>query len=377
MEKGNLPIFDKKQINRNRIFKLILKANKTSRQALAHNLGLSLPTINQYLEHLFAANLIAEEGQISSGNVGRKAKAITVNGMARIAIGLDITQYHLTLVAVSLCGHVLNSVKERFMFANTESSYIYINERLNCFIEENEWSKDSILGVGITLPAIITRNGTYVEKAELLNGAKNFYERFGKYCTYPYRLYNDSNAGGFSEIYARRNIHRIVYLSLSHSVGGTIIEDDQIIEGDNYRSGEFGHTILVPNGIRCHCGQHGCANGYCSPDVLSVLTEGSLDLFFSRLKEKDPVCEKAFDEYLDYLAILIHNIRMCFDCDIVIGGGMGRYTSLFMDELREKTRVLDSFDVSHADYIKCCHYPMAASAVGAALFYIDAFISEI
>lgn len=369
--------FDKKQVNRNRIFRLILKSKIISRQELAHTLHLSLPTVNQYLEELFCADLIIENGQISSTNVGRKAKAIVVNDASRIAVGLDLTQHHFTLVAVSLSGKILCSVKERFTFKNDESCYTYLNQKVNTFIEENGWSSKAILGIGVSLPAIITHNGTYVENPKLVDGASNFFKHFGKECRFPHRLYNDSNAGGFSEIYALGNIHRMVYLSLSHSIGGAVIENNLIIEGNNYRGGEFGHLILVPNGERCHCGQCGCANMYCSPDALSALTDNNINLFFDRLAQNDPICRKAFDKYLDYLSILIHNVRMCFDCDIVIGGGMGRYVEGFLSELRERTRKLDSFDTSHAEYIKCCHYPSAASAVGAALFFINDFISSI
>ncbi len=95
------------------------------------------------------------------------------------------------------------------------------------------------------MPAIISGNGTIVETAKLLGGAVNFHTLIGRQIGLPYRLYNDANAGGFSELYARRGAKRLIYLSLSHRSAARI-ENNQIVEGDNCRGGEFGHMILEP-----------------------------------------------------------------------------------------------------------------------------------
>ncbi len=370
-------VFATKQPNRNRIFRLIMNKGKISRQSIAGALRLSLPTVNQYLDHLFEAGLIQESGTVNSAAVGRKAKAISINPVSKIALGLDITQHHISLVAVDLCGHVLHSLNEQYVFTDLPEDYEHLGTRVNRFIKENRLNEAAILGLGITLPAIISGNGTIVETAKLLGGAVNFHTLIGRQIGLPYRLYNDANAGGFSELYARRGAKRLIYLSLSHSIGGALIENNQIGEGDNCRGGEFGHMILEPRGILCHCGQGGCANCYCSPDVLSANTGEDLQLFFQKLSEKDPVCEAAFDQFLWYLSAFVHNIRMCFDCDIVLGGGMGQYVNLYIDALRERVKAIDSFDNSSADYLKSCFYPLNASAVGGALFFIDEFIHSI
>lgn len=370
-------VFDTKQPNRNRIFRLIMSRGKISRQSIAGALRLSLPTVNQYLEHLFEAGLVQESGTVNSAAVGRKAKAISINPVSRIALGLDITQHHISLVAVDLCGHVLHSLNEQYVFTDSPADYEHLGMRVNSFIQENRWDEATILGLGITLPAIVSGNGTVVETAKLLGGATNFHKLIGQQISLPYRLYNDANAGGFSELYARRGAKRLIYLSLSHSIGGALIENNQIVEGDNCRGGEFGHMKLEPKGELCHCGQRGCANCYCSPDVLSAITGDDLQLFFQKLSERDPTCLDAFDRFLDYLAIFLHNIRMCFDCDIVLGGGMGQYVNQYIDMLRDRVRAIDSFDNTNADYLKSCFYPLNASAVGGALFFIDGFIHNI
>lgn len=355
---------------------MILSSGKISKQDIAYSLHLSLPTVTQYLSQLMDDNLILEDGTFSS-SVGRRAKALTINPNAKLALGLDITQHHIALVAVDLCGAMVHSVKQKYVFSNSPVCYKYLGSFIDHFIEEYQLERDSILGLGVSVPGIVTRDGTYVEVITLLDNANNLYRDLKPYVIFPMRLYNDANAGGFSELYLRHDVEQLIYLSLSHSIGGAIINHNRINNGINCRSGEFGHMIMVPNGNLCHCGQHGCVNCYCTPDLLSAHTGGDLDLFFKRLEEEDALCVAAFKEYLEYLSILLHNIRMCFDCDIVIGGGMGPYIAEYIDPLRELVRAKDSFDNSNANYVKPGSYSYETSAVGDALFFIDNFIRAI
>ena len=49
---------DVKKLNKNRIFRLIYNSDKISRQEIADQLGLSLPTVNQNLKMLMEDGLI-------------------------------------------------------------------------------------------------------------------------------------------------------------------------------------------------------------------------------------------------------------------------------------------------------------------------------
>lgn len=365
------------QMNRKRIFNLIFNEKKTSRQGIAYSLGLSLPTVNQHLDYLFKAKLIREDGYLESQTVGRKAVAISINPEARIALGIDITQNHISIVAVDMCGQVRATYHERYKFADQDACYRHLIGQVNQLIEENGWPREIILGIGVSLPAIITNNGTIVEYGLLVDSPEDFLNVFAKYCDLPCRLYNDANAGGFSEIYSHRNIKRMIYLSLCHSIGGAIIEDNQIVPGDNWIGGEFGHMTLVPNGLMCHCGKYGCANAYCSPDILAAHAGDDLQAFFRRLREKDPECERVFDAYLEYLAVLIHNIHTCFDCEVVIGGSLSQYADRYIDRLRKIVNDKDNFKKDSANYLRASFYPNNASSIGAALFFMEEFIQSI
>ena len=86
--------------------------------------------------------------------------------------------------------------------------------------------------------------------------------------------------------------------------------------------------------------------------------------------------EKKWEEYLDYLAILISNLRMAYDMDIILGGEMGGYLSDYMIPLGEKVMKYNGFD-HDLRYLKNCSYKKEASAVGAAKHFLQDFIGKI
>ena len=44
-----------------------------------------------------------------------------------------------------------------------------------------------------------------------------------------------------------------------------------------------------------------------------------------RLETGEPEYKECWEEYLEYLAMQVANIRMAFDCDIILGGKVGRH----------------------------------------------------
>jgi predicted NBD/HSP70 family sugar kinase len=61
----------------------------------------------------------------------------------------------------------------------------------------------------------------------------------------------------------------MVLISVGSGLGCGLILDGQLYHGADGAAGEFGHTILVPGGLTCSCGAHGCLEMYCSGRALS------------------------------------------------------------------------------------------------------------
>lgn len=364
-----------KSHNRKSVYRLVYNSEGISKQEIAVRLKLSLPTVSQNLSELKEKGLIEEDGTFESTG-GRRAKVIKSINDVKTAIGMDITRNHVSLVMLDLKGKVLYSVRKRIVYEDTDAYYNTVEETVNKFVEMSKIPEDRILGMGVSLPAIIGHDRESISYISVLPAPYNLYDKLCEHFNYKIVLANDANAGGFAEFWRRDSANPIVYISLSNSVGGAIMYSREAYYGENHRSGEFGHITLVPDGKQCYCGQKGCADAYCNAKVLSDLTDGNLSSFFKELESGNKECEKVFDQYIYYLGQLVNNLRMTFDCDVVLGGYVGSYMEKHINKLTETVNKRNAFD-QNGDYIKVCNYKFEASAAGAALYFIDRFIESV
>ncbi len=364
-----------KKINRNKVYRAVMERKETSKQELAYLLNLSLPTVAQNLNELMEQGLVLEKGSFQSTG-GRKARIISGNPAARAALGLDITRNHINLVLADLDASILRSARRKIAFSAEPGYFEEIREMIRGLVREAEIEPERILGVGVSLPAIIGDDGKTVRHAVLLNYVTDLYEKLASCMEYPYHLINDANAGGFAELCCGGRKETFLYLQLSNTVGGAILLNGKVYLGDSCLGGEFGHTTLVPDGRPCYCGCTGCVDAYCSALVLADAAGGNLESFFDKLRRQDESCKKIWEEYLHYLAIVINNLRVSFDCDVVLGGYVGRYLEPYLGEIRRRAAARCAFQ-NDGSYLQTSRLGAEASALGAALSYIRAFMNQV
>lgn len=86
----------------------------------------------------------------------------------------------------------------------------------------------------------------------------------------PVIIENDANAAGWAEYKygAGRGYKHMVMLTIGTGVGGAVIADSRMLRGGFGIAGELGHIRVVPDGLLCGCGQHGCLESYASGSAL-------------------------------------------------------------------------------------------------------------
>lgn len=354
------------------IYRLIYHEKQCSRQQISEKLRISLPTITQNLNLLKERNLIYTPGTFHSTG-GRKANIFRCVPDARYALGIDITQNHLSIVLINLNLDIIDSERMRRPFEDTAFYYENLYQEIEQFLDNQDLDRGKLLGVGISLPVTVESDQKNISYASVIKLSGNIYERISSRLPYPCLLFNDANSAGLAESWFSDSDKPIVYLFLSNSVGGSLMTGGKIFTGVNWRASEFGHMCIVPHGKKCYCGCYGCLDAYCSAKILSDFTNGNLQEFFEQLSSGNPGYRRIFNDYMDYLAIAVNNLRMCYDCDIILGGTVGSYMSDYIKEFRKKALALNPFEKS-GDYILCCHYRTEAAAVGAAIYYINQFI---
>ncbi|MDD2534661.1 MAG: ROK family transcriptional regulator [Eubacteriales bacterium] len=369
-------IIDIKQNNRKRIYFFLRERLKATKQDIAYNLQLSLPTVTQNLTYLAEQDLISSESKIANKVGGRNPVAYSYIPEAKVAIGLDITRHHVKSVISDLDGNIIKYVYRRREYQRTEAYLQMLGQEVEAIILSSGVERSKILGVGIAVPGLIDHEKEYVVDGRVIDNTGMTRRGFSKYIPFDTKLIHDSDAAGYSEMNKNQTLHNACYLNLCGSIGGSVFFHDNVYLGDGLYSCEFGHLNLVPNGRRCYCGQKGCFDPYLNSEVLSQLTDGNLFTFFEKVDQGELAITSAWDDYLDNLATLVTEIRMMFGSSIIIGGDIGAYIDKHMNTLRSKVDGKSPFGEKAVKYLMPCVNKNEAIATGAARYFTQEFLES-
>lgn len=365
-----------KKTNRSRIFNLLYTNDSLSKRDFQLQLDLSLPTISQKLKELLAEGLI-EHNEPVGNTGGRNAATYSVAENSRLAVGLDVTAHHITTVIINLYGTVIAKQRTKLSYERSDKYFESIGKLIDQIIADTSVDSSTILGVGIGLPGLTNSENNCIVYGKILDIEGLTSDDFARYISYPVRIFNDANAACDIELY---NINDTAsngfYIMLSANVGGAVFINGCVYEGDNFRSGEIGHLIIHPEGLPCYCGQNGCVDPYCSAAVLTSMSDDNLESFFDLLNGHDASAESVWQTYLKDLALAVRNIRVLYDCPVILGGYVGAYMEDHLDDLKKILDNYNSFD-SNSDYVAACKYKTEAIAAGSALSFIKVFLAEV
>lgn len=367
---------DVKKLNKNRIFRLIYNSDKISRQEIADQLGLSLPTVNQNLKMLMEDGLIEYVGNFTSTG-GRRAQAITIDNNARKAISVNIKADYINVDVVGLKGQIIYSMAVKAHFSKSSAYIEKLTDAVRHAVDYVGADADDILGVGITVPGILDDEKQILISAPPLK-AKNYdFTRLISAIDYPVIVMNDARAEAYAgHWFNGKPEDEKIYIMLGEGVGGAYINASAIRNGVHNRGGEFGHMVIHPGGKQCLCGKKGCFEAYVSEKVLSSELDMTLDNFFELAAQGNKNNSDVLDEYMDNLALGINNIYTMMDCDIVLGGTVAPYLKQYENSIKERLVNDYSFDTD-ADYLRISDGGGRKSELGAALSFVARFIDGV
>ena len=157
---------------------------------------------------------------------------------------------------------------------------------------------------------------------------------------------NDGNAATYGEAWCGggRGISDLVMMTLGTGLGGGIIVDGQLLHGSRAGGAEIGHTILVPDGLPCNCGQNGCLESYVSGTALgkAAARAGFWDpapsshQLFQMARAGDNQAMGLIRAMADHLGSAIVTIINFLDPErILLGGGVGEQGDILLPLVRE------------------------------------------
>lgn len=129
-----------------------------------------------------------------------------------------------------------------------------------------------LLGIGVGIPGIIDMSTGMLRESPNLPGWADYpvHAEIERQLGTRVILENDANSAALGENWlgAAREFDDMAMLTLGTGVGGGLVLGGRIWHGMNGMAGEFGHTVVDPEGVPCGCGSRGCVEQYASATAI-------------------------------------------------------------------------------------------------------------
>jgi len=340
------------ELNRSIILRTIQHYGPISRSEIAKKNKISATTVTAAVRELLQQGLVYEDGTGTSSG-GRKPILIRFYSDSRFIIAVAITNSSIKIAETNLEAKVRRQKKYPIYNLTGKSVINYLLKSISQFLKVYT-DLTKCIGISITSPGIIGANKAVIYENTKLK-LKNIHlkEMIEKQFKLKVWLENDTNAIVLAEkrFGAYRKFKNLIYITVDDGVGAGIVVNEHIFRGCSGGTGEFGHTSIDRNGIRCDCGNRGCLENYvnwpaiCSKVLSSVeqgkrtmmleLAKGDINritpsIFRYALKKNDQLAKEIMMDTAAYLATGIVNLVNLLNPDIIILGGKVAYDNHFL-----------------------------------------------
>ncbi|MGW5861103.1 ROK family protein [Streptomyces sp. NPDC055239] len=254
------------------VLELLRKHGPLSRAELGDRSGLSRTTLHDIVAGLVGSgSVVTGTPHVEVRKRGRPVEKLSLNPAAGEVVGIDFARRAVHVAAVNFAHEVIGSASESHAADLSWPERIDIAGRLIATSGTAHLDALSAIGVGVVGP--ITDPGSENARAQGIDGLPDLLRKqFGV----PVLLDNNTRLAALAEAVwgAAADSSDVLYLRLSHGVGGGLVVGGALHRGRNGLSGEFGHITVDPAGRPCECGGIGCLE-----------TRASLDAVLNRYRE--------------------------------------------------------------------------------------------
>ena len=203
-------------------------------------------------------------------------------------------------------------------------------------------SASDVVGIGIGVPGMIdSKNGNVIYSNNLHWRDFPIAKKVKELTGVNVKIANDANVAVLGEVKfgAAKDKENVIMLTLGTGVGGGIVCNGELIEGNLSVGAELGHAVIIKGGEECSCSRRGCLEAYASATALIRDTKramtsnpdtkmweiGSIDKVDGKTAfdyaATDKYAKKIVDDYISNLATGIVNYGNIFRPEVVLLGG--------------------------------------------------------
>lgn len=275
------------------------------------------------------------------------------------AIGIDIGGTKIAGAVVDELGKIIHEDR----LPTPAGEPILIEDAVVEMIKRLTARYPEVVGAGVAAAGFIDAAQSTVYYAPNINWRHEpFREKLEARLDLPIIIENDANAAGWAEFRygAGRLVSDMVIMTIGTGVGGAIVSNDKLFRGGFGAGAELGHMRIVPNGLPCGCGAHGCIEQYGSGRALQRMANeladaggigqaladarsrnGSLsgDEIGDLILAEDPGALAALRQLGDWLGQACASLGAVLDPQLfVFGGGVAQSGDLLLEPIRAAFR---------------------------------------
>ena len=267
-------------------------------------------------------------------------------------IAVDIGGTNIRCALFPLRGNSHITIKKIRTFSSRGKTEKPIDRLISCI--EEIWPKQGrVLGICAAAPGSVAVNDGVVLLAPNIPGWKNI--PLGKtlenHFSVKTLINNDARLATYGEWKKGSGIghSNLLYYTLSTGIGGGIIVNGRLLQGEIGIATEVGHITIYADGPLCSCGQPGHMEAFSSGTAIEKyvhdkISEGksNAEVFNNEVPSSaeiakaalagNPLSKEAFDRAGYYLGIGVANYLHIFNPScIIFGGGVSRSGNLIFD----------------------------------------------
>jgi glucokinase len=274
------------------------------------------------------------------------------------AIGIDIGGTKIAGAVVAESGEIIAEDRVATQAHDAEA----VVEAVIAMIERLAVGRD-IAAAGVAAPGFIDAAQSTVYYTPNISWRNEpLRDRVRARVPFDVTIDNDANAAGWAEFRfgAGRGFRDMTMLTIGTGVGGAIVSEGRLFRGGYGAGAELGHVRVVPDGLPCGCGAHGCIEQYGSGRALlrmanEMADAGGIGLALAEARERDGVLDgrtvgrliaagdpgavRALETLGHWLGQACASLSAVLDPQVfVFGGGVADAGDLLLDPVREAYR---------------------------------------
>jgi len=337
-------------MNRSVVLNMIKTRGPIPRTDVARLTGLSPATVSGVTAELIAEGLIFEKAAGDSRG-GRRPILLALNPTAGYVVGLKLAEHQVVGALTDLEATIVTTYTSPLVDAALETVLDALAHVVTTLTTQEQVPKDKLLGVGVGLAGIVEGTRGVLRYSPIFGWRDvPFADLLGSRLGVPVRIDNDVNTFTITEqlFGAGQGLRDFLVVTVGRGVGLGLVVNGQLYRGSKGGAGEFGHTVIDPEGRTCSCGNRGCLETYVSdPGLLSLAAEAvsrgeldasanDMDSLLALANGRDPAAQAIFAQAGERLGRALANLINVFSPELIIVSGEGvRAGRWLFDPMRE------------------------------------------